>query len=102
MTRWERWLSQQKGRKTIICSVYDYNDTGRCGEDCLLYPICQKHYETIEEFHDAYNEYLDSEEVPTREAVITNLSAMIEEAREHGYDGYVKTMSMAIELLKEK
>ena len=40
------------------------------------------------------------EEIPDRSAVILNLASMRDEARLNGYDGYVKTLSRAIELLE--
>lgn len=41
------------------------------------------------------------EELPNRSAVILNLALMRDEARLNGYDGYVKTLNRAIELLEE-
>ena len=41
------------------------------------------------------------EKLPTRSGVILNLASMRDEARMNGYDGYVKTLNRAIELLVE-
>jgi len=95
MTNWERWLLQQENRKHVICSVVE------CGKDCVLYGLCQKSYENDEEFYACCDEYLDSQEMPTREAVIVNLGVIRKEAEDKGYGGYVKTLDRAIELLKE-
>lgn len=95
MTKWEQWLSE-KSRKDIICSV-----VGHCGTGCILYEICNRGFETVEESDDAVESYLDSEAVPTRDAVIINLSVMKDDAEREGYGGYVKTLERAIELLKE-
>lgn len=101
MTKWEQWLSQQKSRKEIICAVYDHDGTGRCGKDCLLYPVCKEYSEKDDYFLNFCDKYLDSEAAQTREAVILNLTIIMKEAEEKGYGGYVKTLTRAIELLKE-
>ena len=100
MTNWERWLSGHK-RKDIICAVVDYDGTGRCDKSCILYRVCTKEYASPEERKRACNEFLDAEGLPTRDAVIINLASMLNEARQNGWDGYVKTLSRAIDLLEE-
>ena len=101
MTIWEQWLSQQKNRKEIICAVYDCNGTGACGTDCLMYPFCREHNESERNYLNLCNEYLDSEAKATRETVVLNLTMMMKDAEKKGYDGYVKILTRAIELLKE-
>lgn len=101
MTNWERWLSVHK-RKDIICAVGDYDGTGRCDKNCILYHVCKKNgCQILEERYKACDEFLDAEELPTRDAVIINLASMLNEARQNGWDGYVKTLDRAIELLEE-
>lgn len=102
MTSWECWLSQQKNRKEIICAVYGYHNNGKCGKDCILFPICRKdHVGTYDEFVETIDKYLDLEAPPTKEAVIINLRVIMKDAEDKGYGGYVKTLARAIELLKE-
>lgn len=100
MTNWERWLGKHK-RKDIICAVGDYDGTGRCDKSCILYSVCKKDgCQNLTERYKACDEFLDAEELPTRDAVIINLGSMLNEARQNGWDGYVKTLSRAIELLE--
>lgn len=100
LTNWERWIAKQS-RKDVICAVVDYSGTGRCDKDCILHRVCGKEYSSLEEREKACNEFLDSEALPTRDAVIINLASMLNEARQNGWDGYVKTLSRAIELIEE-
>lgn len=61
------------------------------------YPI----YLVSAEYPNKSNEEKEhEEELPDRSAVILNLASMRDEARLNGYDGYVKTLSRAIELLE--
>lgn len=100
MTNWERWLSGHK-RKDIICAV-GVDGTGSCDKSCILYQVCKKDgYQNRKERDKACDEFLDAEELPTRDAVIINLGSMLNEARQNGWDGYVRTLDRAIELLKE-
>jgi len=101
MTKWEQWLSQQKNRKDIICAVYDHDGTGACGKDCLLYPVCKEYSEKDDYFLNFCDKYLDSEAEQTREEVIFDLAIIKAEACARGFDGYVKTLTRAIELLEE-
>lgn len=102
MTNWELWFSRQKSRQEIICAVYGHHNNGKCGNGCILFPVCRKEYDgTYDDFMEAIDKYLGSEAAPTKEAVIINLSAMMKEAEKNGYDGYVNTLTRAIELLKE-
>jgi hypothetical protein len=101
MTKWEQWLSQQKNRKDIICAVYDHDGTGRCGKDCLLYPVCKEYSEKDDYFLNFCDKYLDSEAKPTRETVVDNLMIIMSEAEARGLVGDAKMLKRAIELLKE-
>lgn len=100
MTRWEDWIKKQKSRKDIICAVYDYDGTGRCGSDCILYPVCKEEYGNSKQYELMIKTYLD-EPLPTRDAVIQNLSVMLDRAMEKDMIGYAVTLRKAIELLKE-
>lgn len=99
MTNWERWLSGHK-RKNIICAV-GVDGTGSCDKSCILYPVCKKEYSNRTECNKACDEFLDAEELPTREAVIANIAFIRAELMKKGQDGYAKTLSRAIELLEE-
>jgi hypothetical protein len=55
------------------------------------------------EYPDTTSKEEESEEkLPTRSDVILNLASMRDKARMNGYDGYVKTLNRAIELLAEE
>ena len=64
----------------------------------MKYPM----YLVSAEYPNKSNEEKEhEEEIPDRSAVILNLASMRDEARLKGYDGYVKTLNRAIELLVE-
>lgn len=101
MTNWEQWFREHH-RKEIICATVDYNGTGRCDKNCILYGVCKKDgYLNTEELYRACDEFLDSEACMSQEAVVTNLATIRDAAERSGFDGYVKTLNRAIELLKE-
>lgn len=100
MTNWEQWL-RGRDRKDIICAMVDHDGTGRCDKNCILYKFCSKNNFIYDEKSNAIDEFLDSEAVMERDAVIINLAAIRKSAEKKGYDGFVRTLDRAIELLKE-
>ena len=95
MTNWEQWLKQSGSRTDIICAVTRHRKIA-CTK-CILYRVCSG----SKDAERLCDEFLDAEALPTRDAVIVNLDSMLNEASQNGWDGYVKTLSRAIELLKE-
>lgn len=100
MTNWEQWC-RGRNRKDIICAYEDHDGSGRCSRNCILYKFCSKEGHRDEKFTNDIEDFLDSEAVMEREAVILNLLAMRDNAEEHGYNGHVQILNRTIELLKE-
>ena len=100
MTNWEQWY-RGRNRKDIICAYEDHDGSGRCSRNCILYKFCSKDSYPLDEKTNDIDDFLDSEAVLERGAVILNLVALRDSAEAHGYKGHVQILDRAIELLKE-
>lgn len=91
MTNWELFLSKHS-RRDIICAVSKEHCSG-----CFIERAC------YERETDGVRAFLDAEAEPemTVKVCLDRLWKMREDAYQKGYDGYVKTLDRAIELLKE-
>lgn len=90
MTNWELFLSKHS-RRDIICAV----SKEHCG-GCFIERACYGEAGDVGTFLDA-----EAEPEMTFEVCLDRLWKMREDANRKGYDGYVKTLDRAIELLKE-
>ena len=90
MTNWELFLSKHS-RRDIICAVSKEHCSG-----CFIERDCYGETGDVKAFLDA-----EAKPEMTFEVCLERLWKMREDAYQKGYDGYVKTLDRAIELLKE-
>lgn len=90
MTNWELFLSKHS-RTEIVCAVSKEHCSG-----CFIERVCYEQGGDVNAFLDA-----EAEPEMSVELCLDRLWKMRKEANQKGYDGYVKTLDRAIELLKE-